>query len=348
MTEPEEVNEANVDEEAVEGDGVGSVNWMRGVLQRTPWWAISVGAHFIIILAASVVAFSDPHVETEKTIEMRVAAVKSEPLRFPEKRSLVERKGLSSRDQEVDPNITDPAIYFPEAEESDHNESADNEDTGQMKGQSFDFISSQTGSAGGVKGRDSANAALHDSLGVGGGAGGAGRYGGRFGGKRNLRAKGGGGGTEAAVIAGLRWLARHQYPDGHWTTQSYDENCGGPLKCDGRGSKNHDVGVTALSLLAFLGAGYLPNSRYTFEDPFKPGRVIKFADTVRKGLQWLKDHQDAEGSFIKQEGEFMYDHSIATLAMTEAAWLCASPLYKDPAQRGISFLLKAQNPGYAW
>jgi hypothetical protein len=49
-----------------------------------------------------------------------------------------------------------------------------------------------------------------------GGAAAVGGYAGRFGGKRNLRARGGGGGTEAAVIAGLRWLARHQDGNGRW------------------------------------------------------------------------------------------------------------------------------------
>ena len=44
----------------------------------------------------------------------------------------------------------------------------------------------------------------------------------------------------------------------------------------------------------------------------------------------------------------MYDHSIACLAMTEAAWLTLTPLYKEPAQRGIDFLCKARNPGFAW
>ncbi len=331
-----------------EGEGFGSITWLRGMLQRAPWWAISVVAHLVLVLIAGFVSLAGKPEFQEKTIEMKVAkAGKTEPLRFEERRSTVERKGLPSRDQ--DDSVTDPSIYFPEAEESDHNESADNEDYGQMKGQSFDFISSQTGSAGGIRGRDSSQAAIYDSLGVGGGAGGAGRYGGRFGGKRNLRARGGGGGTEAAVIAGLRWLARHQDPEGNWACGRYDNNCGGPEKCSGTGSHKQDAGITGLALLAFLGAGYLPTSRYEFDDPFKKGRKIRFADTVRNGLRWLREHQDAEGSFAKQEGEFMYDHAIATLAMTEAAWLIpSSPLYKDPAQRGIDFLIKAQNPGFAW
>jgi hypothetical protein len=350
MVNPGENMEEEVfEEEGDEGPSFGTVRWVREMLSRAPWWAASAIFHFILLLCATVIGFATREKTEEKTIEMRVANVtKVEKLRLPERRSLVERKGLPSRDQ--DDSVTDPAIYFPEAEESDHNESADDDDHHQMKGQSLDFISSQPGTAGGIRGRDSNQAAIYDTLGIGGGGGGAGRYGGRFGGKRNLRAKGGGSGTEAAVIAGLRWLARHQEQDGHWSTDKFDLRCGGNPKCSGAGDSKHphDVGLTGLSLLAFLGAGYLPTARYTFEDPFKPGHIIRFADTVRNGLRWLKEIQDGEGCFPKQEGEFMYDHSIATLAMAEAAWLCVSPLYKEPAQRGIDFLVKAQNPGFAW
>jgi hypothetical protein len=347
MVEENSISEEEVysDEEA-EGETITTIGWVKEMLQRAPWWAASAIFHFIILLAATVIGFATKAPETDKVIEMRVASGKVEPLRFPEKRSIIERKGIPGPQ---DDTVTDPAIFFPEAEESDHNESADDEDTQQMKGQSFDFISSQTGSAGGIRGNvDSKQQAIYDTLGVGGGGGGAGRYGGRFGGKRNLRARGGGGGTEAAVIAGLRWLARHQDAEGRWSTDKFDQNCGGNPKCSGPGNIKHDVGLTGLALLAFLGAGYLPNTQYRFEDPFHPGRIIRFADTVRNGLRWLKDNQDSEGCFPKQEGEFMYDHAISTLAMCEAAWLVATPLYKEPAQKGIDFLCRAQNPGFAW
>jgi hypothetical protein len=354
MAEPENtVPEVEVFEE--EGAAtIGSIRWLRELLQRAPWLAASAIFHFILLLAATVIGFHKEKPPEATTIEMRVANVdKAAPLRFPEQRSTVERKGLPSSQQ--DDSVTDPAIYFPEAEESDHNESADNEDYGKMKGQSFDFISSQTGTAGGIRGRDSNQAAIYDTLGIGGGGGGAGRYGGRFGGKKNLRARGGGGGTEAAVIAGLRWLARHQHPDGHWSTDHFNDICGGPAKCSGPGSHNHDVGLTGLALLAFLGAGYIPSNKYSFEDPFRKDlkdptkpMTIRFGEVVLNGLRWLKDVQDAEGCFPKQQEEFMYDHAISTLAMAEAAWLCVSPLYKAPAQRGIEFLVKAQNPGRAW
>jgi len=348
MVEPENLNpEDEYYDDEYEEEGIGTIQWVRELLQRTPWWAASAIFHFVILLIAAWWTFTEKSINEEKAIEMYVQQENVTPLRLPEKRSIVERKGIPS--DEMDDSITEPAIFFPEAEESDHNESADDEDYGQMKGQSFDFISSQPGTAGGIRGStDSDQAAIYDTLGVGGGGGGAGRYGGRFGGRRNLRARGGGGGTEAAVIAGLRWLARHQDKDGHWSTDKFDAHCPSSSKCSGAGSRNHDVGLTGLSLLAFLGAGYLPNAKYAFKDPFDDKRIIRFADTVRNGLRWLKEKQDPDGCFPKQDGEFMYDHAIATLAMAEASWLTMSPLYRGSAQRGITFLVKAQNPGYAW
>jgi len=344
----EEVYEGEGEGEEVQQEGISTIRWVKELLQRAPWFAASAIFHFVLLLVATVMTFAGkpPAVDTAVTISVS-SNERVPPPRFDLKRSTVDRKGLPG--PEADPSITDPAIYFPEAEESDHNESADNEDYHQMKGDSFDFISSMKGTAGGIRGNaDSKNAAIYDTLGVGGGGGGAGRYGGRFGGKRNLRARGGGGGTEAAVIAGLKWLARHQDGDGHWSTDKFDANCRATPKCSGGGSRKHDVGLTGLSLLAFLGAGYLPSTTYKFEDPFTKWRIIKFGDVVKNGLRWLRDIQDAEGCFKGTEEEFMYDHAIATLAMTEAAWLTVTPLYREPAQRGIDFLCKARNPGFAW
>jgi hypothetical protein len=78
----------------------------------------------------------------------------------------------------------EPAIFSPEAKMSDHNESADNEDYHQMKGDSKDFLSYIRGEAGGFRGRATLSAqGVYDTMGVGAGGGGGGRYGGAFGGR---------------------------------------------------------------------------------------------------------------------------------------------------------------------
>ncbi|KAF0240414.1 MAG: hypothetical protein FD180_4945 [Planctomycetota bacterium] len=75
-------------------------------------------------------------------------------------RDAFERKGVPAAGQE--PPAEDPAIFFPEGEESDHSESAD-ADAGKMKGDGADFLNG----AGGRR-----NLGKVEAMGVGGGSGG--------------------------------------------------------------------------------------------------------------------------------------------------------------------------------
>src|SRR6185295_7897281 len=162
------------------------------------------------------------------------------------------------------------------------------------------------GSEGGVKGRQLGKGpGVNDSMGVGGGSGGSSRYGGRFGGRRNLVARGGGSiATESAVEAGLKWLARHQDPDGHWSAMDYAKQCKGGA-CTGTGVSDFDAGLTGLSLLAFLGAGYTPQNRASYVDAIT-GQTMRFGETVRKGLKWLIEKQGADGAIGPMVSEMMY------------------------------------------
>ncbi len=349
MASPTQSN--SVQAEALPETSLGTILWLREMLQRTPWWAASAIFHLILLLAATMAVFATRSVhELQGTT---IGIVRDETLvRPPVKSELTIHRGPPAFDDRE--GIVDaPEIYDPKAKISDHFESADDEPFKERKGQSFKFKDIMEGIAGGVRGseKDSLLKATSDILGIGGGYGGGGRFGGPRGGREDLIAlTGGSNRTQNAVLAGLRWLARHQHPEGYWSSDNFHENCRGPERCSGPGSRNHDAGLTGLALLAYLGGGFLPNT-YTeessFKDPFT-GRTIWFADVVKKGLQWLLKQQDHEGCFSRQKGEFMYDHSICTLAVVEASWLCFTPLYKIPAQRGIDFLLEAQNPGFAW
>ncbi|HVR87717.1 MAG TPA: DUF4349 domain-containing protein [Planctomycetota bacterium] len=77
--------------------------------------------------------------------------------------------------------LDDAAVFFPDAKESDHHESADNDDVHQIQRGSASFLSYIKGEAGGFRGR--AAPGTYDTIGVGVGGGGSGRYGGRFGGR---------------------------------------------------------------------------------------------------------------------------------------------------------------------
>jgi hypothetical protein len=217
-----------------------------------------------------------------------------------------------------------------------------------MKGDSKDFLSYIKGEAGGFRGRQPGkNPGVYDMMGVGMGGGGGGRYGGRFGGKENLVARGGGStASESAVLAALKWLARHQDPDGGWGADTFQNQCVGG-KCGGNGEKDYNAGLTSLSVLAFLGAGYTQVSK-PFADPAGGGKMLDFGTVVKKGLQWLLSHQDPEGCVGERGMKYMYNHTVAALALSEAYGMTASSPLKEPAQKAIDFLIAAQNPGKGW
>ncbi|MHC4779175.1 MAG: prenyltransferase/squalene oxidase repeat-containing protein [Planctomycetota bacterium] len=173
------------------------------------------------------------------------------------------------------------------------------------------------------------------AIGIGGGAGGA--FGGRFGGRRNLRAGGGNRHTESAVLMGLIWLKNHQDPDGMWSCKDFSSNCAQGC-CAGAGSTgNYDVGCTGLALMAFLGGGHTH-------------RRGKFKETVKRALGALKRVQSPDGCFGPKtpDGRWIYNHSLASLAMAEACGMTNSPLLRGPAQKGIDLIAQSQNPGAGW
>ncbi len=175
--------------------------------------------------------------------------------------------------------------------------------------------------------------AHNGAISLGGGAGGA--FAGR-GGHRNLRAGGGGGKkTDDALEHDLRWLAAHQSADGGWSAAAWDRWCdraptsGGQ---EGLGKASHDVGVTGLALLAYLGAGYTNRGEHPF------------ARTVGDGLHYLRNVQDAEGCFGPRASDsYACDHAVAALAMVEYCGMTGSSLYRSPAQKALDFLRIARD-----
>ncbi len=149
-----------------------------------------------------------------------------------------------------------------------------------------------------------------------------------------------------AVIDALRWLSRHQSDDGGWSCAGFSAECGKVIReggpCAGPGYDEYDAGVTGLSLLAFLGAGYTHLSKDTYDG-------ICFGTVVRKGIQRLIQSQTPDGRITgKSSAKYMYNHTIAALALAEAYGLTGSPLFHDQAQKAIDWLIQAQNPYKAW
>jgi RNA polymerase sigma factor (sigma-70 family) len=138
--------------------------------------------------------------------------------------------------------------------------------------------------------------------------------------------------SEAAVAAGLDWLARHQADDGHWSLEKFHGH--GPCDCTGAGILQNDTAGTAFGLLPFLGAGI----------SHRDGGRADDRKAVERGLAFLVKKQTKEGCL----GEIMYDQALATLALSEAYGLTADPALKEPAQRAVDYIVAAQCPSGAW
>ena len=291
-------------------------------IRKTPWWSISTGGH--VVAALALAWFWAVDVRGDEEVPIVVARKPRPVVEFdkPQDQPLKE-KILDVKQQ------ADEVLYQKDVEVSDHAETPDDEEFAKAKGDSEDFVSDKP-----FKGKGT-----YDT--IGGGSGGGGKYGTRFGGKRRLTQLGGGGGTEDAVLDALRWLARHQGPGGAWGVTSYTGLC--KTSCTPNpGHEDFDAGVTGLSLLAFLGAGYSHLSKDVYDG-------ICFGDVVRKGMQWLLAQQDPEGCIGSRSAmKYMYNHTICALAVSEAYGLTGSNLFKDQAQRAVDFTVASQNPGQGW
>ena len=125
--------------------------------------------------------------------------------------------------------------------------------------------------------------------------------------------------TELAVHRALEWLSREQRFDGAWQASEQD----------------YAIGVTGLSILAFLGAGHGFSSEM-------------FGSTVRRGAQFLLEAQDSEGCVGDRGVKYMYGHLLATAALAEASGMGAPGKVRKAAQKAVDFLVASQNPGKGW
>ena len=140
-----------------------------------------------------------------------------------------------------------------------------------------------------------------------------------------VRVGGGSPASEAAVARALIWLARHQSADGKWMMD-------GNFKDQGTAN---DIAGTALGLLPFLAAGL--THKFAKDNPYdKP---------IEKGLLFLLRRQD------KSTGRFpgdLYSHGLATIALCEAFGLSQDFSLRNPAQKAINALVRAQHDGGGW
>ncbi len=151
--------------------------------------------------------------------------------------------------------------------------------------------------------------------------------------------------TEEAVKEGLLWLLRHQNADGSWSLAGAAGSCDPRSPCFPEGIElrpYYDEGLTGLALLAFLGQGIRLESTTWIVDETQ-SRKYQAGDAVKRGVKWLLDRQERDGSF-SEERPFLYNEALATMALCEAYGLSKNLTLKRAARRAVDFLVAAQKP----
>ena len=279
-------------------------DWMN----RAPWLAISAAAHVLAYFVLSSVPWLDFSDKKGAEIQAEIQTPPEEIFEEPE--------------EEPEEEIIEEEIEEPVLRDSEITETETVEDFDVAEGEP-DFTSDAPFES----------ESFNNVLGIGGGAGG--KMGGRGAGRGR---KSGGSGTEQALQDALQWLKDHQSPDGYWDCDNFmNNNMVGGTDCDGPGNATHDVGVTGLALLAFLGDGHTTNEG-------------KYKEVVKRGIAWLRSQQDPDSGLIGEDTshDFIYDHAIATLAICESYYFGKSPLIKGTAQKAINYIQRARNPYGAW
>lgn len=121
--------------------------------------------------------------------------------------------------------------------------------------------------------------------------------------------------TEASVLKALEWLKNHQQPNGSWHTARDRLN----------------AAFTGLAVLTFLAHGETLSSE-------------RYGETLQKGLRWLVELQQANGSFVGDS----YAHAIATYAVSEGFALTQIPFLRDSMEKAVDFIIKGQQDNGAW
>lgn len=119
--------------------------------------------------------------------------------------------------------------------------------------------------------------------------------------------------VESAIARGLQALLKSQQPDGSWG--------------------NHKVASTSLSLMAFMVKGQFPG---------RPPNGQSLARAVDFLVQTAKKHPDG------YMGASMYEHGLATLALSEVSGMVNRADVHDTLKKAVGVILKAQNIKGGW
>jgi hypothetical protein len=281
-------------------------DWM----ERAPWLAISGAFHLVAFLILAAIPWSIFEQPEERVVHVGVDHVPEPEILEPEE-----------PEEPVEPEPLTEVVPEVELDQPVQSELFTEEDSTTPDGDpTLDSVTPFV----------NVNPTAIVGIGPGGPPGSAGRFGSGPGGPGRTPGSG-------CVNAALDWLAAHQDANGGWDADGFMKHDPAGDRTDGPGYANHDIGVTGLALLAFLGNGHTM-TRGTHKE------------VVRRGIRWLTREQDRESGLFGEEigHAFLYDHAIATLAMCETYYLDKSTVLKAKVQRAMNYISRARNPYGVW
>ena len=129
--------------------------------------------------------------------------------------------------------------------------------------------------------------------------------------------------SEQLIKGALRFLAKHQSPNGSWQG------------LDGK-ERLYPIANTAYALIAFQACGHLPDEG-------------EYGANVRRGMTYLLKSVSDEGLIGNQQsGQYMYFHGIATIALAELYGQTSNRQVKPKLSRLIKVIVSTQNNEGGW
>lgn len=292
------------------------------LFQAVPAWAISMLVHVLVLISLGLLTIADPI----KIVNVLSASSSGEE--GPE----IEEFTI----EEVDPGdvaeseeLTEPMADLPETSEMIDPVSVDIPmDVAMVPVDVSDFAAEMAPSGATLQSLSSMNSQSFSSRSVDMK-------------KKLLREYGGNDSSEAAVAKALKWIAKHQMPNGAWTFQHnlVRRDSGGNPGDEARAKAFN--AATSLALLPFLGAGQTHLSG-------------EYKDTVKRGLLFLVSNGKAKniGGMptldFTESGGTLYSHGLAAIVLCEAFAMTEDPALMVPAQAAINFTAYAQNTDGGW
>jgi squalene cyclase len=129
--------------------------------------------------------------------------------------------------------------------------------------------------------------------------------------------------TERVINRGLKYLIKYQSPDGSWQGRTEKE-------------RHYPIAITAYALMAFQAAGHLPGEG-------------EYGRQVSMGVRYLLNSISPEGLIgDKDNGQYMYFHGVATIALAELYGQTSSPVIRSKLESLIKIIVSSQHQNGGW